>query len=481
MAQSEDEAAVGLLNAMRQHVSKEGAADDAKVEESSNKNKDNSEHSKTVHKTPEEADPESGVMEFSEGQKSKVEKVEAKPAEDGRDETDALVTSFREFFTEEWKAFKTEKSTSWSEKKTEEVALDFDGIRKEWTYDPENEEHWVNQAKKQKESDTCSPLFYSILVGITFVVIPNGAILLDMLAASDYIGGTWYRRTKNSWLNTTAYANLSCSDPLKIPVGQECCRSMIESDGFVGDQVECFEQDPLWGSLTLLFLFIPGVFWSLGIFIQFADYLRKKNPERFDQKRVLFFFFVPAAALCTISFPLQLIIVSVIATFNTQVSLNKYEQYNFYFQCSGPLDHPDQQDRDSRGVLQCSLPVCSPTLHLLPQSGSPSVDLPVRGCFWVPALLDVVEDRKSSGGSRRTSTQSGPEDLVAVSLWTALPLQQRIQTWLHLADLCHTPLQRRLYLRDCRHHVAGDPVSFQPAIPPKKVLLPLCWGWNAFL
>merc|ERR1712055_326775 len=106
-----------------------------------------------------------------------------------------------------------------------------------------------------------------------------------------------------------------------------------------GDQVECFEKDPLWGSLTLLFLFIPGVFWSLGIFIQFASYLRKKNPEKFDQKRVLFFFFVPAALLSTISFPLQLMIVSVIATFNTQVSLSNYVQYNFHFDCSGPLDH----------------------------------------------------------------------------------------------------------------------------------------------
>ena len=285
-------------------------------------------------------------MELSESPKPELEKHEKmETTEAGKDETGELVTSFAEIFREEWKAFKTERATSWSEKKTEEVALDFDGIRKEWKYEEENEEHWVNQAKKQKESDTCSPLFYSILVGITFVVIPNGAILLDMLAASDYIGGTWYRRTKNSWLNTTAYANLSCSDPLKIPVGQECCRSMIESDGFVGDQVECFEQDPLWGSLTLLFLFIPGVFWSLGIFIQFADYLRKKNPERFDQKRVLFFFFVPAAALCTISFPLQMMIVSVIATFNTQVSLNKYEQYDF--NCPGPLDHLYQQDRDS--------------------------------------------------------------------------------------------------------------------------------------
>ena len=287
------------------------------VEQHSSKQKENSvqgtEHSRSSHKAPEETDPDSIVMENQ-------NKLEAK-------QTDALVTSFRKFFTGEWKAFKTERATSWSEKKTEEVALDFDGIRKEWTYDPENEEHWANKAKKQNESDTCSPLFYSILFRIAFIVIPTGAKFLDILAASDYLGGTWYRRTENSWfedLDAYELEKVGCYDPLKIPVGEECCRNMVESDGFFGDHVECFEQDPIWGSLTLLFFFIPGVFWSLGIFIQFAEYLRKKNPEKFNQKRVLFFFFVPAAALCTISFPLQLIIVSVIATFNTQVSLNKY-------------------------------------------------------------------------------------------------------------------------------------------------------------
>jgi len=317
MAQSDDEATVELLKPTEQDISKEENVDHTKVEENSGENQENfmprSEHSKSSHKSSEEADSENREMEFSESEKLKLEteeKLEAKLPGGGFDETDALVTSFREFFTEEWKAFKSEKATSWSEKKTEEVVLDFDGICQEWKYEAEKEEHWVNQAKKQKESDTCSPLFYSILVGIVFTVIPNGAILLDMLAASDYIGGTWYTKR---WTDAVG-ANLSvnCFDPNETAVGEPCCRN------YDGDYIECFEKDPLWGSLTLVFLFIPGVFWSLGIFIQFADYLRKKNPEKFNQKRVLFFFFLPAAALCTISFPLQLMIVSVISTFNTQ-------------------------------------------------------------------------------------------------------------------------------------------------------------------
>ena len=282
MAQIEADASVGLLNLMKHKISKEAA-----------------EHTKN----------KSENMEETSGHEAQSE-AEAK--EDEKDETvTRLVTSFSQFFNEEWEAFKTERATRWSEKKTENIELDFKGLRQEWKYDRGNREHWINQAQKQKETDTCCPLFYSILVGIVFVVIPNGAILLDMLAASDYLGGQWYLKRWND-LNLTAI--VSCIDPLETPVGAQCCR--VNS----GKTLECFEKDPLWGTLTLIFLFIPGVFWSLGIFIQFASYLRTKNPEKFNQKRILFFFFLPAAALCTISFPLQLMIVSIIATFNTQVS-----------------------------------------------------------------------------------------------------------------------------------------------------------------
>ena len=218
------------------------------------------------------------------------------------------VTSLKQLLVQEWEAFKRERATSWSEKKQEETVLSFEKIRREWDQ-TENPDHWVNQAKKQDESHTCCPLFYSILVGIVFVVVPNGAILLDMLAASDYLGGQWYLKREHE---VGPKANHSCLVPSPTPTGEQCCRR-------TGQSLECFERDPLWGTLTLLFLFIPGVFWSLGIFIQFASYLRKKDPEKFNQKRFFFFFFLPAAALCTISFPLQLMTVSVIATFNTQV------------------------------------------------------------------------------------------------------------------------------------------------------------------
>ena len=320
-------------------------------------------------------------MELSESEKPDLEKHEKmETTEAGKDETGErwkggkmtgeLVTSSAEFFREEWTAFKTERATSWCEKKTEEIALDFDGLGHEWKFEEENEAHWVNQAKKQKESDTCSPLFYSILAGIIFVVIPNGAILLDMLTASEYLGGQWYTKR---WVDVKWYeAIVDCSDPHETwRLGEECCRHTEQTSWWqqLGSDIECFEKDPLWGTLTVLFLFTPGVFWSLGIFIQFVSYLRRKNPDKYNQKRVLFFCFAPAAALCAISFPLQLMIVSVIATFNTQVSLNKYEKFNFFnVDCPGPLDHPDQQDRDSRGVLQCSLTIPSPALYLLCQS-----------------------------------------------------------------------------------------------------------------
>ena len=64
-------------------------------------------------------------MELSESPKPNLEKHEKmETTEAGKDETGELVTSFAEIFREEWKAFKTERATSWSEKKTEEIALD---------------------------------------------------------------------------------------------------------------------------------------------------------------------------------------------------------------------------------------------------------------------------------------------------------------------------------------------------------------------
>ena len=70
----------------------------------------------------------------------------------------------------------------------------------------------------------------------------------------------------------------------------------------------------------LVILFLPGIFWSLGIFIQWVNYLRKNDEgdEDYDQSRRLFFYFIPLAAFAIITFPFQLMIISLISCFNSQ-------------------------------------------------------------------------------------------------------------------------------------------------------------------
>ena len=63
---------------------------------------------------------------------------------------------------------------------------------------------------------------------------------------------------------------------------------------------------------------MPGIFWSLGIFIQFAIHLRQTNPARYNQKRMLFFFFLPLAVVSMATFPIQLVTVSIIYCFHDQ-------------------------------------------------------------------------------------------------------------------------------------------------------------------
>ena len=218
------------------------------------------------------------------------------------------------FFVQEWKAFKSEMKTKLSDNEKRITVLDFDGIAKEWKYDPKtsSDEHWKNQ-KKKKEGECCSPLFYTVLIGIIFTLMPNCAIALDLKAAYEYLGGEWY--VKKEGYTDLALLDRNCTGKEEI-LPTPCCRNTTSFFGV--KQIECFEQDIIWGSLTLVLLFLPGVFWSLGIFIQFATYLRKKNPAIYDKKRCLFFFFAPLAGLAIVTFPFQLIVVSIIFCFNNQ-------------------------------------------------------------------------------------------------------------------------------------------------------------------
>jgi hypothetical protein len=207
-----------------------------------------------------------------------------------------IYSSLGGFFSDEWEAFKKERRTKFAEKEKTSTLLDFDELQKEWTYTEDNKLHWENQKKKESDDDTFPPLFYSIIIGLLFTVVPNGAIVLDLAAAREYLGGAWYIKREYEFNSTLQ------------------CRPV---DGISG-QRECWETDPIWGTLTLIVLFLPGFFWSLGIFIQFAIYLRRNNPEKYDRKRMLFFFFIPLAAVCMVTFPVQLMTVSIISTFNNQ-------------------------------------------------------------------------------------------------------------------------------------------------------------------
>ena len=198
------------------------------------------------------------------------------------------------FFVEEWQAFKSEMKTKLSDKEKVSTVLNFNNLCAEFTYSPTNENHWKNQ-KKKAPNETCSPLFYTVLIGIIVTLIPNSLIVLDIKAAYEYLLGNWYLKRGD--------------DP--EPLNSIC------QDAGNGNR-ECFETDMIWGIMTLILLFLPGIFWSLGIFIQFATHLREKDPDTYDRKRCLFFFFVPLAALTMVTFPLQLVAVSLVSCFNNQ-------------------------------------------------------------------------------------------------------------------------------------------------------------------
>ena len=90
-------------------------------------------------------------------------------------------------------------------------------------------------------------------------------------------------------------------------------------DGYL----ECLEYDPIWGALTLVFTFISGIFWSFLLFFRLWNYLTERDSAFYNRKRILFFFFLPLALLSVLTFPLQLVIISLINVFNDQ------EQWSF--------------------------------------------------------------------------------------------------------------------------------------------------------
>ena len=201
------------------------------------------------------------------------------------------------FFQREWQAFKSEKQKKLRQIPKKITTLDFKEMILEFKKrgrDPSR--HWTEQAKK-KEGEKCPELLTTVITGLLFTLIPNCAIVLDYITASEYLGGEYYLK----------YSTDNVTD-------STICRPVEGREGYF----ECKEWDPVYGILTLSLTFISGIFWSFQIFYQFSTHLRQSKPEFWQRKRMIVLFFIPLSILCIISFPLQLFFISLIACFHDQ-------------------------------------------------------------------------------------------------------------------------------------------------------------------
>ena len=89
-----------------------------------------------------------------------------------------------------------------------------------------------------------------------------------------------------------------------------------------GGYIDCLEYDPIYGVLMLVLTFISGIFWSSLLFFKLWIYLTERDSAFYNRKRILFFFFMPLSLLSAATFPLQLLVISIIKVFNNQDQWN---------------------------------------------------------------------------------------------------------------------------------------------------------------
>lgn len=240
------------------------------------------------------------------------------------------------FFQREKKAFIQESHKKLRLIPKKNTRIDFGEIVREFKGEgkdsPEN--YWKNQAKK-REGEKCPQLLSTILIGLFFTLAPNCAIVLDYMAAQEYLGGNWYLKYSvdldnegNRIRYRKEFNEVQCPNKTDSLTNiTTVCRP--SEGGFLGleylkdDYCECLEYDPVWGALTLVFTFISGIFWSFLLFFRLYHYLTERDSAFYNRKRMVVFFFIPLAILSVVTFPLQLVIISLINVFNDQ------EQWSF--------------------------------------------------------------------------------------------------------------------------------------------------------
>ena len=211
---------------------------------------------------------------------------------------------FKNFFWNEVNQFKEEsKKDFWKDMTREDIELDFAKLFDEWRTFGRN---WRLQTEV-KDGEMCSELVLRILMGFLFTVLPNCMIVLDYTAAYQYLNGTDYPK-----LESTLKEN-SCENFTFTSLYWQLTNQVL---GF-SPTMSCFIRDPIYGVLTLTLTFIAGLFWSFNILHKFWTYLRETQAEKFKKKR-MFFLFLPIALLTVASFPVQLLVISILACLNDQ-------------------------------------------------------------------------------------------------------------------------------------------------------------------
>ena len=129
------------------------------------------------------------------------------------------------------------------------------------------------------------------------------------------------------------------------------------------------EKDPVWGTLSLVLFFLPGIFWSL-----LGHIPAKKESQSLQQQAEIHLFLHSSSSALPGHRPLPV----------------DDDQPDLLLQ--QPLDDLDQQGGHNGGILQRPLPVPPPALRLLCQSRQVPLLLPVRRLFQIPSLPSLVED-----------------------------------------------------------------------------------------
>ena len=208
-------------------------------------------------------------------------------------QTPSIVT-IKQKFQDELDLFREERKKNIWEIPREDITLDYNTLISEWKI---VEKDWRSR-KEVKEHTFFSEFSLRFMIGFFFTVIPNCLIVLDYRAAYEYLNGTYY--PQHHWSNVSQFE-----------AGHQCeTREMART---------CFEKDPVFGYLTLALTFQAGLFWSFLMIYKYWTHLhlRENKPETCNNKP-MFLVFLPAALLGILTFPIQLLVISLLSCLNDQ-------------------------------------------------------------------------------------------------------------------------------------------------------------------